>query len=59
MRPLAPAPIVTVSRRSAELIKYAANSYLAMRLSFINEIADLCDAAGGDVDEVCAGHRAR
>ena len=52
---LAPAPIVTVSRRSAELIKYAANSYLAMRLSFINEIADLCDAAGGDVDEVALG----
>ena len=50
--PLAPAPVVTVSRRSAEIIKYAANSYLAMRLSFINEVADLCDAAGGNVDDV-------
>jgi UDPglucose 6-dehydrogenase len=50
--PLAPAPIVMVSRRSAEIIKYAANAYLAMRLSFINEVADLCDAAGGNVDDV-------
>jgi UDPglucose 6-dehydrogenase len=41
-----------VSRESAELAKYAANAFLAMKISFINEIADLCEAAGANVQEV-------
>jgi UDPglucose 6-dehydrogenase len=41
-----------VSRESAELAKYAANAFLAMKVTFINEIADLCEAVGGDVQEV-------
>jgi UDPglucose 6-dehydrogenase len=46
------APVLFVSRESAELAKYAANAFLAMKISFINEIADLCEAAGADVQEV-------
>lgn len=46
------APIVFVSPESAELAKYAANSFLAMKVTFINEIADLCEAVGADVQEV-------
>ena len=46
------APIVFVSRESAELAKYAANAFLAMKITFINEIADLCEMVGGDVAEV-------
>ena len=46
------APIVFVSRESAELAKYAANAFLAMKITFINEIADLCEAVGADVQEV-------
>jgi UDPglucose 6-dehydrogenase len=46
------APIVFVSPESAELAKYAANAFLAMKVTFINEIADLCDAVGADVQEV-------
>lgn len=48
-------PILQMSRAAAELTKYAANCYLAMRISFINEIAQLCDALGVDVNEVRAG----
>lgn len=44
--------LVTVSRESAEIIKYAANTMLAARIAFINEIADLCEKLGGDVGEV-------
>lgn len=53
-RPLlrTPAPIVLTSSLNAELIKYASNSYLAMRLSYINELAALCEKLGGDIDEV-------
>lgn len=53
-RPLAlrNAPLVFVSRESAELAKYAANAFLAMKVSFINEVADLCEAVGADVQEV-------
>ena len=48
------APVMFVGRESAELAKYAANAFLAMKISFINEIADLCEAAGGDVQEVAS-----
>lgn len=48
-------PILRMSRRSAELTKYAANAYLAMRISFINEIADICDRWQIDVNEVRRG----
>ncbi len=46
------APVVAVSRESAELAKYAANAFLAMKISFINEVADLCEIVGADVQEV-------
>jgi UDPglucose 6-dehydrogenase len=46
------APIVFVSRESAELAKYAANAFLAMKVTFINEMADLCESVGADVSEV-------
>src|SRR5512134_1009168 len=46
------APVLFVSRESAELAKYAANAFLAMKISFINEVADLCEAAGANVQEV-------
>ena len=49
------APIVFTARRTAELIKYAANSFLATKISFINEIADLCEQVGADVQEVARG----
>jgi len=48
-------PILFVSRRSAELIKYAANAFLATKITFINEIADLCEKVGGDVQDVARG----
>jgi UDPglucose 6-dehydrogenase len=46
------APLVFVSPESAELAKYAANAFLAMKVTFINEIADLCESVGADVQEV-------
>ena len=46
------APLLFVSRESAELAKYAANAFLALKISFINEVADLCAATGADVQEV-------
>jgi UDPglucose 6-dehydrogenase len=49
------APILFTGRRTAELTKYAANAFLAMKISFINEIADLCEAVGADVQEVARG----
>jgi len=49
------APILFASRRSAELIKYAANAFLATKITFINEIADLCEKVGGDVQDVARG----
>jgi UDPglucose 6-dehydrogenase len=48
-------PIIYVSRRTAELIKYAANAFLATKITFINEIADLCEQVGADVREVARG----
>jgi UDPglucose 6-dehydrogenase len=49
------APIVFTGRRTAELIKYAANAFLATKITFINEIADLCERVGADVQEVARG----
>lgn len=48
-------PLVKTQRRTAELIKYAANGFLAMKISFINEISDLCDAVGANVQQVAKG----
>jgi UDPglucose 6-dehydrogenase len=49
------APILYVGRRTAELIKYASNAFLATKVTFINEIADLCESVGADVQEVARG----
>jgi UDPglucose 6-dehydrogenase len=49
------APLMFTGRRTAELIKYAANAFLAVKITFINEIADLCEAVGADVQEVSRG----
>src|SRR6202521_1195044 len=49
------APLLYTSRRTAELIKYAANAFLATKIAFINEIADLCEKVGGDVQQVARG----
>src|SRR6478752_1485244 len=49
------APILTTSRVSAELTKYAANAFLAMKITFMNEIADLCEQVGADVQEIARG----
>jgi len=48
------APIIYTTRESAELAKYAANAFLAMKITFINEIADLCEVVGADVGEVAS-----
>ena len=48
-------PLLFTSRRTAELIKYAANAFLATKITFINEIADLCEAVGADVQDVARG----
>lgn len=49
------APILFTGRRTAELTKYAANAFLATKITFINEIADLCEAVGADVQDVSRG----
>jgi UDPglucose 6-dehydrogenase len=49
------APILFTGRRTSELIKYAANAFLATKITFINEIADLCEKVGADVKEVARG----
>jgi len=48
-------PIVFTARRTSELIKYAANAFLAMKITFINEIADLCEQVDANVQEVARG----
>src|SRR3990167_5114933 len=48
-------PILFVGRRSSELIKYAANAFLATKITFINEMADLCERVGADVQDVARG----
>ena len=49
------APFLFTARRTAELIKYAANGFLATKVAFINEMADLCEKAGADVQDVARG----
>ncbi|MCR5878670.1 UDP-glucose/GDP-mannose dehydrogenase family protein [Phenylobacterium sp. J367] len=48
-------PIQFTGRRTSELIKYAGNAFLAMKITFINEMADLCEAVGADVQQVAKG----
>jgi len=48
-------PLLFTTRRTSELIKYAANAFLAMKITFINEMADLCEAVGADVQQVARG----
>ena len=48
-------PLEFVNRRTSELIKYAGNAYLAMKITFINEMADLCEAVGADIGQVARG----
>jgi UDPglucose 6-dehydrogenase len=49
------APIVITDLRTAEMIKYASNAFLATKISFMNELADLCECVGADIKEVAAG----
>jgi UDPglucose 6-dehydrogenase len=48
-------PIVVTSTKSAELIKHASNAFLALKISFINAVANVCEAVGGDVEQLCEG----
>ena len=48
-------PMLYTTRRNAELIKYAANAFLATKITFINEMADLCEKVGGDIQEIARG----
>lgn len=49
------APIIITDLRTAEMIKYASNAFLATKISFINEVADICEALGADIKEVAVG----
>jgi UDPglucose 6-dehydrogenase len=49
------APIIVTNRKSAEMIKYASNDFLALKISFINEIANLCEIIGADIEDVALG----
>lgn len=49
------APKLTMGRRSAEMVKYASNDFLALKISYVNEIANLCETVGADVQEVTKG----
>ena len=48
-------PVLFTSHKSAELIKYASNAFLAVKISYINQMADLCEAVGGDIHDVAKG----
>lgn len=48
-------PVLFMNRRSAEMVKYASNDFLALKIAYVNEIANLCDLLGADVDEVSRG----
>ncbi|MGA2921251.1 MAG: UDP-glucose/GDP-mannose dehydrogenase family protein [Candidatus Sulfotelmatobacter sp.] len=50
-----PPPIIVTSTKSAELIKHASNAFLAMKISFINAVASLCESVGANVNQVCHG----
>ncbi len=50
-----PPPIIVTSAKSAELIKHASNAYLAMKISFINAVASICESVGANVQQVCQG----
>jgi len=50
-----PPPIIVTSTKSAELIKHASNAFLAMKISFINAVASICEAVGANVNQVCHG----
>lgn len=49
------APKVITNRRSAEMIKYASNDFLALKISYVNEIANLCEVVGADIEDVTRG----
>ncbi|PKG25290.1 UDP-glucose dehydrogenase family protein [Niallia nealsonii] len=48
-------PILSMNRRSAEMVKYASNDFLALKISFINDIANLCETVGANIEEVTTG----
>src|ERR1700730_3049971 len=48
-------PLIITSTKSAELIKHASNAFLAMKISFINAVASICETVGGDIQQVCQG----
>ncbi len=50
-----PPPVIVTSAKSAELIKHASNAYLAMKISFVNAVASICESVGADVQQVCRG----
>jgi UDPglucose 6-dehydrogenase len=50
-----PPPLIVTSAKSAELIKHASNAFLAMKISFINAVASICESVGADIQEVCDG----
>jgi len=50
-----PPPLITTSAKSAELIKHASNAFLAMKISFINAVASICESVGANVQQVCQG----
>jgi UDPglucose 6-dehydrogenase len=50
-----PPPLIITTAKSAELIKHASNAFLAMKISFINAVASICEAVGADVQQVCKG----
>ncbi len=52
---LSEVPMLVTDRRTSELVKYAANAFLAMKITFINEVADLCEKVGADVQQVARG----
>jgi UDPglucose 6-dehydrogenase len=50
-----PPPVIVTSTKSAELIKHASNAFLAMKISFVNAVASICESVGADVQQVCRG----